>query len=85
MKKPLKTNKPIDLVNNPPHYTFNSIECIDAIENALTEEQFIGFLKGQMFRYIWRSDRKDNRLIDLEKCQWYQDKLLLYLKQRKKF
>lgn len=30
----------IDLVNSPPHYTQASIECIDAIAAALSEDEF---------------------------------------------
>ena len=26
----------VDMINNPPHYNGGSIECIDAIEAALT-------------------------------------------------
>ena len=33
-----------DLVNNPPHYKYNSkgVECIEAIEAALTPEEYRG-------------------------------------------
>ena len=33
-----------DMVNNPPHYNKHGIECITAIEAALTEEEFKGYI-----------------------------------------
>ena len=41
-----KDNGEKDPVSSPEHYTFSSIECIDAIEAALTREEFTGFLRG---------------------------------------
>ena len=43
-----------DLVNQPPHYPQGEIECIDAIEAALTPEEFRGYCKGNALKYIWR-------------------------------
>ena len=31
-----------DMVNHPPHYGTGEIECIDYIEDFLTEEEWIG-------------------------------------------
>ena len=42
-----------DNVNHPPHYKKGPIECIDAIESALTFEQFIGYCKAAAIKYIW--------------------------------
>ena len=41
----------------PDHYT-GEIECIDAIRAALTPEEFRGFCKGNVMKYIWRERRK---------------------------
>lgn len=62
-------------VNNPAHYTAGSIECIDAIKASMTKEQFEGFCKGNVLKYVWRYERK-NGLEDLEKAEWYLDKLI---------
>jgi hypothetical protein len=59
-----------DPVNHPAHYTAGSIECIDAIEAALTPEQFIGYCRGNALKYTWRSDRKGGAE-DLQKAIWY--------------
>lgn len=45
-----------DTVSNPPHYTTGGIECIDAIRSALTPEEFRGYCKGNVLKYIWRNE-----------------------------
>jgi hypothetical protein len=64
----------MDKVNKPAHYQ-GSIECIDAIESAMTKEAFRGYLKGNIIKYVWRYDRK-NGVEDLEKAQWYLKRLI---------
>ena len=65
-----------DLVNSPAHYKTGSIECIDAIEASLTKEAFRGYLKGNVEKYVWRYETKGNPKQDLEKAQWYLNKLI---------
>tara|TARA_R100000278_G_scaffold66825_1_gene53311 strand:+ start:4024 stop:4254 length:231 start_codon:yes stop_codon:yes gene_type:complete len=62
-----------DLVNHPPHYKHNDkgIECIEAIEAALTSEEYRGYLRGQVMKYTWRCNYKGKRLEDLQKARWY--------------
>lgn len=60
-----------DPVARPEHYTAGAIECIDAIESALTPEQFKGFLRGNAMKYAWRAGRKGDTVEDLEKARWY--------------
>lgn len=64
-----------DAVNNPSHYTTGGIECIDAMQAMLSREEFIGYLRGNIFKYQWRYQHK-NGIEDLKKAQWYQDKLI---------
>jgi hypothetical protein len=59
-----------DPVNHPDHYTAGNIECIDAIQAALTPEQFIGYCRGNAIKYIWRADRKGG-IQDIQKAIWY--------------
>ncbi|MTV47217.1 DUF3310 domain-containing protein, partial [Streptococcus pneumoniae] len=47
-----------DEVNHPPHYTSGGIECIAAIEAALTAEEFRGYCKGNAIKYVWRERHK---------------------------
>lgn len=72
MLRPEKKNDP-DLINTPSHYLFGAgrVECIDAIEAALTPDEFRGFCKGSALKYIWRSNHKGARDQDLQKCSWY--------------
>jgi hypothetical protein len=64
-----------DMVNNPPHYNQSEIECIDAIRAALTPEEFRGYIKGNVIKYMWREQKK-NKDEDLGKAGWYLSKLL---------
>ena len=68
-----------DLVNNPNHYQSEGnggIECIQAIQAALTEEEFQGFCKGNNIKYTWRANRKQDVRTNIEKARWYLNKLL---------
>lgn len=64
-----------DNVNHPEHYTSGSIECIDAIKAALTEEEFRGFLKGNVMKYTWR-ERMKGGVESLQKAKWYLERLI---------
>ena len=68
-----------DLVNHPNHYKaegVSGIECIDAIQAALTEEEFRGFCKGNNIKYTWRSNKKQDVRTNIGKARWYVHKLL---------
>jgi hypothetical protein len=65
-----------DVVNHPPHYTDGGgIECIEAIESALTNEEYRGYLKGNIQKYCWR-ERHKGGTESLKKAQWYLDRLI---------
>lgn len=64
-----------DLVNHPPHYTQGDIECIDAIQAALTPEEFRGYCKGNVIKYVWREQHKGANE-SLHKAIWYMQRLL---------
>jgi hypothetical protein len=64
-----------DNVFSPSHYTQGSIECIDAIEAALTPEEFRGMCKGNALKYIWRERHKGGDE-SIEKAIWYLKRLL---------
>lgn len=66
---------------NPDHYKHNGIECIDAIQASMTDEAFVGFLKGNVMKYLWRLGRKGEK--DHEKAKWYQDRLVDFLNDKK--
>ena len=71
-------------VNNPYHYNRKGIECIDAIEASMEPEEFKGYLKGCHFKYVWRYTYKGKPLEDLEKAQWYLEKLIKIIRKEDK-
>ncbi len=64
----------IDPVNHPPHYTTGKYEVIDIIEDKLSPEEFKGFLKGNILKYIIRADHKGG-MEDYRKANFYLNKL----------
>lgn len=56
-----------DPINHPEHYTQGEIECIDAIRAALTPEEFRGYCKGNVLKYVWR-ERSKGQNESLRKC-----------------
>ena len=75
--------KDFDIVNKPSHYNSGSIECIDGIRAMLTDEEFIGYLRGNSLKYRWRYPHK-NGVEDLKKAEWYENKLLEVLEDVRK-
>tara|TARA_R100000781_G_C4031310_1_gene110700 strand:+ start:164 stop:442 length:279 start_codon:yes stop_codon:yes gene_type:complete len=69
----LSARKP-DMVNHPPHYNKEGIECIDAIKAALGPGMEF-YLQGNIMKYLWRY-RYKNGIEDLKKAKWYLDKLI---------
>ena len=67
-----------DPINQPEHYRQGEIECIDAIEAALTPEEFRGFCKGNVLKYVWR-ERHKTGAESLAKAEWYLRRLLAKL------
>lgn len=62
------------IANTPDYYKSNKpgsgLTCIDAIRNALTPEEYMGFLKGNIIKYTWR-ERGKNQDGDMRKCANY--------------
>lgn len=64
-----------DNVNNPSHYGQGKIEAIEYIRDSLTKEEYIGYLRGNIAKYLHRW-RYKNGLEDLKKAQWYLERLI---------
>ena len=47
-----------DNVTHPSHYTQGKVECKDAIRAALTPEEWRGYCKGNVIKYVWRERYK---------------------------
>ena len=71
-----------DMVNHPKHYNKHGVECIDAIRATLTEDEFRGYCKGNVLKYTWR-ERYKNGLEDLQKAQWYLERVVNDIRQDK--
>ena len=64
------------------HYTSMKIEPWEALEAWLTEDEFRGYMMGNIIKYMARAGKKGPRVQDLSKAQAYLDELLHY--ERKK-
>lgn len=60
---------------NPSHYIFGGIETIEYLKAKMTADEFRGFLKGNVLKYVSREAEK-NGVEDLKKAKWYLDKLI---------
>jgi hypothetical protein len=63
-------------VENPDHYNTGAIEAIEAIRASMPTEQFFGYLKGNVMKYLWRYDYKEKPVEDLRKADWYLNRLI---------
>ncbi len=65
----------IDPVNHPSHYTTGKYEVIDILEDKLSAEEFKGFLKGNILKYVLRAEHKGG-MVDYKKAAFYLNKLV---------
>ena len=64
-----------DKVNHPKHYNNGSVECIDAMESAtIGKKPNEAICVSNVIKYLWRYESK-NGLEDVNKAQWYLDRL----------
>ena len=71
--------KSYDAVNRPEHYNNGGMECIDAIKGMLTHDEYIGYLRGNALKYMWRFRYKGKPIEDLRKARWYEERMINYL------
>ena len=57
------------------HYTSKDIQPWDAMQSWMTEDQYRGYLIGNVIKYIARFQDKGG-VLDLQKCKHYLDKLI---------
>jgi len=76
IRKALKSVADADPVNHPDHYTVGGIETIDFIEAKLSPEEFAGYCRGNMLKYIARAGHKDDAGQDMRKALWYGERWL---------
>lgn len=70
-----------DPVNHPSHYCAGGIECIDAIEAAITKywDPIHAGLVWQIIKYLWRAPLKGKYDEDLHKAQFYMNRLIEHI------
>ncbi len=74
--KYLEDFKKTDVVEKPAHYNNGTIECIDYIKDSMSLEEYRGYLRGNVIKYQHRHKYKGKELEDLQKAQWYLNKLI---------
>lgn len=62
-------------VDSPDHYTVGGYEAIDVIRAKLTPEEYRGYLKGNILKYVMRSNYKGQHDTDCKKVAWYSEEL----------
>lgn len=72
-------NNDEDLVNQPTHYKVGGYESIDIIRAKLTPEEYRGYCKGNIMKYIMRSNYKEDHDKDCKKAEYYSKELSLSL------
>lgn len=69
-----------ELIYGPEHYQ-GKVEAIDYIEDKLSTEEYKGFLKGSILKYLSRMGRKGPAATDAKKARWYLERLIGLLEE----
>lgn len=67
-----------DMVNHPPHYQ-GKIEAIDYIADKLSFMEYVGYLRGNIIKYLTRMMEKGAPSEDAKKAAWYLQRLIEHL------
>jgi hypothetical protein len=71
-----------DVVDHPPHYNKGKVECIDAIESAVSDLNGIeAVCTANAIKYLYRWKTKDG-VESLKKARWYLNKLIDTLEEQ---
>lgn len=54
-----------------PHYCTGKHEVIDILRDKMSPDEFRGFLRGNVLKYMFRYPHKGNPAADLEKAATY--------------
>ncbi len=69
-----------DAVQSPAHYMVGGIETIDYLCAKLSPEEFAGFCRGNVLKYVSRAPHKAG-LEDLRKAAWYLERLIAQMEE----
>ena len=67
-------------VHSPSHYMHGKKETIDVIRDCMESDEYHGYLKGNVLKYVSRYKFKGEPLEDLQKAQWYLNRLIKEVK-----
>lgn len=71
-----------DPVNHPKHYNKGAVECIDAIESAVSDLTGLeSVCTGAAIKYLWRWKQKGG-IESLRKAVWYINRLIQILENQ---
>lgn len=66
-----------DTIEQPKHYITNGLSPVDCFKQGLvSKEEYIGFCKCNIIKYLCRAEYKENAKTDYEKAQHYIQLLL---------
>jgi len=63
-------------VDAPDHYTVGGYEAIDVIRSKLHADEYIGYCKGNVLKYLMRANYKGRHDVDCHKASWYMEELI---------
>lgn len=63
-------------VTSPPHYTVGGYEALDVIKAKLTKEEYVGYCKGNILKYLMRANYKGAHDQDCAKALYYSDSMM---------
>ena len=63
-------------VHSPSHYMHGKKETIDVIRDCMENDEYHGYLKGNVLKYVSRYKFKGEPLEDLQKANWYLNRLI---------
>lgn len=70
-----KSESETDPVNHPSHYNAYGLESLEAIEGSMSREEYLGFLKGNALKYLYRYRLKGKSVEDLSKAAFYIERM----------
>ena len=65
-----------DPINKPSHYRQTDWEAIEIIKKSMTEDEYQGYLRGNIMKYTMRYRYKKQPIEDLRKARWYLEELI---------
>lgn len=59
------------MTKNNDHYVKGAMQAVEFMQTFMSKEEFIGFLKGNVIKYIARANYKGQKEADFEKARTY--------------